>query len=94
LKLQVAPVLKGKALGHEDWVVQMQLVDELDKQHFLPAASACWTNNNSIAEKATTAKLNTENNFVNDRLLGNRYNSFFILCSLFLARVSYTELVV
>jgi hypothetical protein len=42
-------------------------------------ATACWTTNNSIAAKATTAKANIERNFVNDRLLSNRYDSFFIL---------------
>jgi hypothetical protein len=59
-------------------------------QHKDPA-KACWTKNNSATTKAANAKLNSENNFVNDRLLGNRYNSAFILFPLFFQLVQATQ---
>jgi hypothetical protein len=46
------------------------VVPALVLQHLMPA-SACWANSNSSAAKATTATANIENNFANDRLLGN-----------------------
>jgi hypothetical protein len=82
---QYFPVLKGKVLGHARRESQKQFFNPSVVpllQHAMPA-SAGWTNNNSSAAKATTATANIENNLVNDRLLGNLYNSSFIYSPLF-----------